>query len=108
MPEREAETVEIERSDWLKRFYDDAEYSGGVRPEYDPDSMAVLRFDGEPAACARCGFYIADERVEGPVPAAAFDYGSGGVLCERCMSERDAPGEQPYHGGHDRGHTADR
>jgi len=85
------EKVEFGRADWLKRFYDDAEYQGGVSPAPDPDTMKVLRFDGDPAVCARCGYYIADERVEGPVPAAAFDYTTGGVLCERCMNERDQP-----------------
>lgn len=83
--------AENRRSDWLYRHYEDAEFAGGVTPEPDPDTVRAVRFDGQPAACARCGFYIADERVEGPIPAAAFDYTSGGLLCERCMNERDGP-----------------
>jgi hypothetical protein len=76
--------------DWRYRHEAAENYQTGVDPVPDPDSMYVLKLDGEPAVCGRCGFYIADERVEGPVPAAAFDYGSGGLLCERCMNERDA------------------
>jgi hypothetical protein len=85
----------MSRNDWRRRHESDAEYQTGADPAPDPDSLYVLKLDGDPAVCARCGYYIADERVEGPIPAAAFDYGSEGLLCERCMNERDG-GTAPH------------
>lgn len=84
------------RDNFLFRYHSDEEFQGGVQEEYSPDAVKAIEFDGETAACARCGFLIADERVEGPIPAAAFDYTSEGLLCERCMNERD--GGTPPHG----------
>lgn len=81
----------MNRRNWRERYEADDEIRTGVAETPGPHSLYCLKLDGEPAACARCGFLIADERVEGPIPAAAFDYGSGGLLCERCMDERDGP-----------------
>lgn len=80
----------MNRNDWRERHEAEEEYQTGVDTA-PATGMYTLKLDGEPAVCGRCGFIIADERVEGPVPAAAFDYGAAGLLCERCMDERDEP-----------------
>lgn len=81
----------VNRNDWRERYESDEETRGGVDPAPDPDTLYTLKLDGDPAVCGRCGYYVADERVEGPIPAAAFDYTTAGLLCERCMNERDHP-----------------